>query len=69
MFSVNSLDALVAKNMLFGEAGRSSSDLKGFIDICDKQYSHIFILIFFLFCFNYLFRMASAKEEPDLAIH
>ena len=61
MFSVNSLAALVAKNMLFAEAGSSSSDLKGFLGICDKQYSD-----FLLYC---IFYIASAKEEHDPASH
>jgi len=53
------LDDLVAENMLFAEAGSSSSDLKGFLGICDKQYSD--------FLFDSIFHMASAKEEHDLA--
>lgn len=39
MFSINSLDTFVGENMLFAEDGSSSSELKGFIGICDKQYS------------------------------
>lgn len=61
VLSVNSLDALVAENMLFAEAGSSSCDLKGFVGICDKQYSD--------FLFDCIFYMASAKEECDLASH
>lgn len=44
-FSINSLDVLVSENMMFAEAGSSSSDLKGLLGICGKQYCDIFFFI------------------------
>lgn len=49
---------------MFAEAGSSSSDLKGLLGICGKQYCD-----FFFFLFYCIFHMASGKEKCHSASH
>lgn len=59
VFSINILCALVAEKMLFMVVQSSSSNLKGFLDICDKQQSDsVFYCIFY---------MASAQSDPAMS--